>query len=320
MKIALSTCWNSIRLRDEPGEAIVEEALELGFDALELGFSLQPEQVPGIRARLDEMPVESVHAFCPVPLSAPDGHPELYQLTSESEDERAIAFAMTRRNIEFAASVGAKALVLHCGKTNLNSFWRSFSSDDFRTAIEDGLGSGKYTDENVITSEKYIKLLEKARKMRSKRAIPLLERFREQFSRLIPVLEANNVVLCLENLPYFEAFPDENEMELLASEFAGAPLKAWFDTGHARVRANFGWAAHETDVFLRQKDYIAGCHVNDVELRHDDHFAAGFGNVDFKALAPLGQDRFLKVFEPKNAVSREDLVQALALIRKLWSD
>lgn len=51
------------------------QALALGFDALELSFRTQPEHLPGIRSRLDGMPVDSVHAYCPVPLGAPSGHP-----------------------------------------------------------------------------------------------------------------------------------------------------------------------------------------------------------------------------------------------------
>lgn len=80
MTFALSTNWNNRRLAT--GEAIVDEALALGFGALELGFHTSAEQVKGFKARLDEMPVGSIHAFCPVPLSAPCGHPELYSLAS----------------------------------------------------------------------------------------------------------------------------------------------------------------------------------------------------------------------------------------------
>ena len=86
---ALSTNWNNSRLND--GAAIADEAEELGFDALELGFRTQPEQLPGFRSRLDRMPVTSVHAYCPVPIGAPSGHPELYQLCSPDANERALA-------------------------------------------------------------------------------------------------------------------------------------------------------------------------------------------------------------------------------------
>ena len=88
MRFALSTNWNSDRLSD--GAALADEALALGFDALELSFRTQPEHLPGIRSRLDGMPVDSVHAYCPVPLGAPSGHPELHQLADRDETERAL--------------------------------------------------------------------------------------------------------------------------------------------------------------------------------------------------------------------------------------
>ena len=74
MRLSLSTNWCNRRIDD--GRAIADKALELGFEELELGFHTNIRQVEGFRARLGQIPVGSVHAFCPVPLSAPQGYPE----------------------------------------------------------------------------------------------------------------------------------------------------------------------------------------------------------------------------------------------------
>ena len=95
MQFALSTNWCSQRL--ESGEAIADKALELGFDALELGFRTTPGQADGFRRALGRIRVGSVHAFCPVPVSAPEGYPELYQLASLDEDARRIARTWSSR-------------------------------------------------------------------------------------------------------------------------------------------------------------------------------------------------------------------------------
>ena len=87
MTFALSTNWNNGRLND--GAAIADEAIALGFDALELGFRTMPEQLPGFKSRLDQIPVDSIHAYCPVPLGAPSGHPELHRLASRDPDATA---------------------------------------------------------------------------------------------------------------------------------------------------------------------------------------------------------------------------------------
>ena len=74
MQFALSSNWCNQRL--ESGEAIADKALELGFDALELGFRTTPGQAEGFRRALGRIKVGSVHAFCPVPVSAPEGYPD----------------------------------------------------------------------------------------------------------------------------------------------------------------------------------------------------------------------------------------------------
>ena len=84
MKLSLSTNWCNRRIDD--GREIAEKALELGFEELELGFHTTAQQVIGFKAMLDKIPVGSVHAFCPVPLSAPHGYPELDQLATLDDE------------------------------------------------------------------------------------------------------------------------------------------------------------------------------------------------------------------------------------------
>ena len=104
MKFSLSTNWCNRRI--ESGEEIAEKAMELGFEELELGFHTTQAQVKGFKARLDQIPVGSVHAFCPVPISAPQGYPELYPLASLDENDRAIARVHVKKNIELPRKWG----------------------------------------------------------------------------------------------------------------------------------------------------------------------------------------------------------------------
>ena len=309
MRLALSTNWNSGRLRKSGGEAIVDEALELGFDALELGFSLLPEQVPGIRRRLSEMPVDSVHAFSPVPLSAPYGHPELHSLADLNADERALAFGMLKRCLAFAASMGARRVVLHAGRVGFGTLFAPRSSESFRRFVKDG----KLDRDDP----KYAKLLERSCALRKKRGERVMPLFRQELDRLMPELERLGLELALENLPYYEAFPDEDQMEALAKDYPR--VRAWFDTGHARVRASFGWSPAEVDVLARQLPYLAGCHLNDVRDFEDDHYAVGLGKVDFAALKALANDAFTHVAEPGSGVKKDDLAAGVRRIRELWS-
>ena len=174
MRFALSTNWNNVRLND--GAAIADEAEALGFNALELGFRTRCEQIAGFKSRLDRMPVDSVHAYSPVPIGAPSGHPELYQICSNDENERALARMLLEKTFCCAADLGAKAVVFHAGYVKLNTLFG-----------------------NLFAS---------ARSLRIKRGRRIYDVFRREFDLLVPSLESKGLVLALENLPRLEGFPN----------------------------------------------------------------------------------------------------------------
>lgn len=283
MNFALSTNWNNRRL--ESGEAIVDEALGLGFTALELGFHTTDQQVKGFRRRLDEMPIGSVHAFCPVPISAPQGYPELYQLASFDEEARKMARFQVLRNIRFAAEMGADTVVLHMGRVMCRGW---FSRWDM--------------------------------KRRDKRGRKMVEIAKRELAALVPELEKNKVTLALENLPYLEGFPNEGElMQILGSDLQKAPIRGWFDTGHDRVREQNGWRGavviHDPQTVAT---LFAGMHINDVIDTEDDHLAPGMGRVDFAALKEFARNVRHIVFEPNAMVTETELKKGLAYLRALW--
>ena len=307
MKFALSTNWCNRRL--ESGEAIVDEALSLGFDELELGFRTPVEQVAGFKARLDEMPVGSVHAFCPVPISAPQGHPELFTLASFDAGARALARAHVANNIRFAAEMGAGVVVLHAGRVAFSGLFRVNDSEVLRSTLA--------KCGNNIEAPRYRRTLARAKALREARGKKLMEHFKKELSLLVPVLEENKVALALENLPYYEGFPNEDEMVALREEFKGAPIYAWFDTGHDRVRKMHGWV-EKTSALDRLEGAYIGMHLNDVKDYYDDHLPPGEGGVDFAALKDLAEMTPHIVVEPSASVKCENLEAGLKHIRSIW--
>ncbi len=269
MKLSLSTNWCNMRFTC--GEEIADKAMELGFDELELGFRTTQEQVAGFKARRDQMPIGSIHAYCPIPVSAPVGHPELYRLASLSSDERALARFHVVKNIEFAADMGADTVVLHAGRQGQSWLWRLF-----------------------------------------KRTKKLMSVFQQELEILLPTLEKYQITLAFENLPYSEAFPDEEQTKYLVEHFASPYIKGWFDTGHHRVRESRGW--------LKVVDFqdFAGMHLNDVVDVHDDHLPPGEGHVDFAALKPLAERVRHVVMEPNATVPEKNLKAGVAFIRSIF--
>ncbi len=310
VKFALSTNWCAARFND--GAAIADYAGELGFDALELGYNTTHEQAPGFKSRLDSMPVDSVHAYCPVPISAPHGYPELHLLASEDEDERALAAVFLRKSINFAAEMGARTVVLHAGRVFLRSWLSNLGSDRLMPLWRAVRG----TD----AAAQYARVLEKAKKRRAERGRKRMDVFCRELEKLFPVLQAAHLRLGLENLPSIEGFPDEDETLEIMKRYPSAPVGAWFDIGHAEIRASYGWTASAAAEAEKLGGAILGCHIHDVKGLDGDHCAVGEGRVDFAALRRLSAPEILHVFEPSPGVRSAALAAGLAALRKIWRD
>lgn len=312
MKFALSTNWCNRKYSS--GEEIADKALELGFAALELGFNTTQDQLAGFSKRSDRIPVESVHAFCPVPLSAPDGSPELYSLASIDENERAMARIHLLKTVDTASDLGAKSIVLHAGRIPLTTFFSKKRDSHF---LRETLIAAK----GDTLNPKYRKVLNSALSVRNRRAAKITEVFLRELESIIPVLEKRSIALALENLPFLEGFPNEVETLEILTRFSGAPVFAWYDTGHHRVREMHGWIGDDAKAALEKLEEISlirGIHINDVKDYHDDHFAPGGGNVDFAAIASMAAKAEHIVFEPKSHVSEDELSKALAAGIRDW--
>ena len=308
MKFSLSTNWCNRRI--ESGEEIADKAMELGFTELELGYHTTLLQVKGFKARLDQIPVGSVHAFCPVPISAPQGYPELYSLASFDEEGRKMAKLMIGRNIKFAAEMGADTVVLHAGRVPFGSFFDRIDTAKLREVFKDG--------DHQIDDKKYAKTLARAGKRRQARGEKMLEIFKKELGELVPLLEKNKVTLALENLPYYEGFPLPDELQkILAWDFGGC-VRGWYDTGHARVCEMHGWLSVHSTFNIQTPNFI-GMHLNDVEAFDDDHFAPGMGKVDFPALKTFAENVKHVVFEPNAGVKEAQLKRGVEHIRKIWN-
>ncbi len=309
MKLGLSTNWNSGRL--ESGGAIVDEALELGFDALELGYNLTETQAAAIKSRADagEIAVESVHCYCPVPIGAPHGYPELYLLASLDEDERVMARINIEKCLDFTAKMGARVVVLHAGRIFLKTLFGRVDTSALAAAV--GAEGGN-------DGERYVKLLQKAVKLRRAKAGKYFDSFCISLESMLPRFEERGVTLALENLPSIEAFPDTAEMLMLKERFDTPALACWHDIGHAQVREFFGWESQAESAAVLYP-FIAGVHIHDAQPLFDDHLPPGTGAVDFARLRLFADDRIVKVFEPARDVSAADLGRAVEFVRQAWT-
>ena len=278
---AVSTRWNAHRHLE--GEAVVDEILGAGFARIELGYNLTANLVPGVRSRVQSgaVKITSVHNFCPVPLGAAGGHPELFLLADLREKARQMAVQYTTRTIEFAAEMGAPCVVVHAGRVDMRQYTPKL--------IE-------LHEAGLYQERKYERVKMKLLAKREKKAPRHVESLCRSLMELLPALEQHRVCLAIENLPSWEAVPSEPEMAQILLRFPTPSIAVWYDTGHGQVRENLGFISqrHWVSRFMPR---LAGFHIHDVAAPASDHLMPPAGSIDFSLFKDAVVGRHL-VLEP----------------------
>lgn len=303
MIFGLTTRWNAAH--HTSGEKMVEEILGLGFDHLEMGYDLRMDLVPGVQKMVREgmVNVDSVHNFCPVPVGAPQGHPELFTLASSDPRIREGAVHHTSKTIRFAASVGAKVVIVHAGNVEMARM-----TAELKALYEKG----------EQFSTRYDKLKLKLQLTREKKVRKQLDYLRQGIEQLIPAIAETGVQVALENLPSWEAMPSELEMEDLCKQYAPQGLRYWHDIGHGQVRQNLGFINQERWM-ERLQPYMAGMHIHDVIAPAMDHLLPPQGQVNFASLKKFAKGDVIRVIEPAPQTPGEIVVEALRILRQAWA-
>ncbi|MFC1497623.1 sugar phosphate isomerase/epimerase family protein [Verrucomicrobiota bacterium] len=302
MTLGISTRWNTYRHKS--GEAMIEEILSLGFKCVELGYDLTLDLVPGIIKKVNEkaVVVNSVHNFCPVPVGAPMGHPELFSLSSTDQRARKSAVLHTGRTIEFAAQVGAGCVIVHAGNIEMRNITRKLIA----LAEKDGLFSPAY-------EKLKLKLLTVREKKRAKH----LDCLYSSLEELTPILQSNKTQLALENLPSWESIPTEVEMEEIFKRFDSSAIGYWHDLGHGQVRQNLGFIGHIR--WLKKLcPRLLGMHIHDVTTPAYDHLMPPHGSINFAHFKDFVKPDTVLVLEPTPGTPEQNILDGVKIIREAW--
>ena len=323
--LSLSTNWISRSL--DGGRGLVDAAHRLGLGALELGYSLTHRQADDIRAAVAarEISISSVHAFCPVPMGAAEGHPEIFSICVQDARERRRAIDAVLDTARFAAEVGAPAVVLHAGRVpELVHPAKDFEKRLSAPPPSPGLLARLFRRSSpaplpgVTPSSPAIdRLREKLVEQRTAKAGRCLDALRASLEELLPSFEELKVRLGLENLPSYDAIPTEPEMFQLLREFDSPAFGYWHDLGHGQVRANLGFI-HHAAVARRLAPHMVGMHVHDVAPPANDHLMPPRGKTNFRALAFLADLPIPAVLEPAPDTPEDDLRAAIEFLREVW--
>lgn len=256
---ALSTMW--MQLRHDTLAEFVAAAAAIGFRHIELSHVVTGEMLAGFAAAPGQVRV--LHHPCPNDGPVPE-------LSSPDEGARTAAVRAALRTLEWAARLGATAVVLHLGVVaSLDRRW------------EKGLRARWLAGQSETPV--FGALAETIREMRAAQVEPFLTAARRSLAELVPHAERLGLRLGLENGEWIASIPTLDELEQILADFPAPPVGAWLDTGHATILERLGgtplttWAA-------RTGPRLLGLHYHDVAgLR--DHLVPGMGTIDFAALA-----------------------------------
>jgi len=303
MRIALSTNWNSFR--HETADDMLAEIVSLGFDTVELGYGLTHRQAEGVAKWRDagRIRVGSVHAFCPSPMPGV-ANPEIFSICDPADFRKARrGIAAVKASADFAASVGARAMILHAGRVPMRRGVRRLAD---------------LAEQGLIGTPKYQRQLERVLDKRGRAPKRHLDTLCESLAEILPHVERLGLVLGLENLPTCDAMPNEPEMQLLFDSFQTKALGYWHDAGHAQIRQHFGFI-HHAGIVARFADRLAGLHLHDVAFPGSDHrMPPAGGTVDFSLFARfLGSD-IPFVLEPARGSDASSIRTAVDFLSGLW--
>jgi sugar phosphate isomerase/epimerase len=306
---AISTSWNAYRFNN--GAQLLLEINQLGFGAIELSFNLTSGMVDEIAELAPKLKISinSLHNYCPIPdgFSRKQALPDCYSLASLDKKERCLAVEYTKRSIDTASRLGARVLVLHCGRVEMSDYTRALIN----------LYNQGASDKAI-----FIELKEEMIRERSLKAPVFLAQVLNSLDELNIYAKIKNVLLGIETRFYHREIPDISEIGVILQKFKNSQIHYWHDTGHAQVIENLGFAKH-IDFLKLYGSRLIGVHLHDV-LGCQDHLAPSAVNlepcrgIDFAMLKPYLKQDSLKVIEAHHPATAEDLIESRNFISEIY--
>ncbi len=300
---AVSTCWKSGRA--ECGDDILVPILDCGVTEIELEYRITEEifreMLPALRREAPA--VVSVHNFFPLPahMEKEQASGDAFLLSSPEKEEREIAVKHTLRTLEHAHEVGARAVVLHMGKTEM---------DDGFERMKEELESGTIDERE---SRDYDEALKRERKRVGKKN---LDAALFSLDKLWRPAELFGLRLGVENRFYFREVPNADDIEVILDRFEGGAVGYWHDVGHAAVQEALYAVDHET-LLSRFSERMIGIHQHDAEGARD-HQAPGKGKINFEMVKKYIPPEAIRVIELSPEVSAEDLREAIDFLSRVF--
>ncbi|HTY45575.1 MAG TPA: TIM barrel protein [Patescibacteria group bacterium] len=303
MSFGLSTSWNAFR--HSGGRDLIFEIKKAGFSEVELGFNLTQAMVEEVAALVKDGQVRvlSTHNYCPIPegLKREEALPDCYSMASLDERQRKMAVDQTKKTIETAKRLSARAVVLHCGRVEI--------ADRTKHLMQ------LYVD-NRRESRDFDEFKSDIVKERERLARPFFENTLKSLKELSGFAASQGIALGIENRIYYREIPSFQEIGIILDRFRNQGVQYWHDTGHAQIMENLGLARHKDYLESYAKDLI-GCHFHDVAGCHD-HQAPSKGELDFAFLQPYLKKETIRIIEAHYPATEKDIADSKVYLENIF--
>jgi sugar phosphate isomerase/epimerase len=289
---------------------MLKEISDLGFKRVELSHGIRITLVPGILKAVEEgvVAVGSTHNFCPLPMGVLHAAPNFFQPSAADDRERDQWLRQTKRSIDFAAQVGASALVCHLG--SVKYFW--LEPDRRMTAYRKA-----HPDAVTSRDKEYADLVSKTVTKLRKSMAPFWQRTQDCIRGVLDYAAERKVRLGLENRERFEELPVDADFPALFSSLPPlAHAGYWHDTGHAHLKETMGLVSHRGQLEANATRQL-GFHLHDVDAEGNDHQAIGSGSIDFDMVSRFWRPEHIFVIELSPRVPVEGVMASKARVEAL---
>jgi len=297
--LGISTCWwNGKSFR---GDEIVREALDMGFEGVELEYRITTSVYQQMRPQLKKaMTVLSLHNIFPRP-EDPAFEKEggdLFLLSSTDRARREMAVKYSIRTIEHANDLEARVVVLHLGRVDMQSPTDRFKALHQKGKLDQSQGRV------FVNKQRHIRKMTHPKNLDA--ALFSLERLNSE-------AEKEGVFLGIENRYHFYEIPDLEEVGTILREFKGGNVRYWHDVGHAAVQENLGICLQK-ELLEAYSGEMIGVHLHDVR-GVEDHLSPGQGEMNYGEILPFLKSASIKILEIHSKVAKEDLLKGLQLMK-----
>jgi sugar phosphate isomerase/epimerase len=301
--LGISTSWNAMGADD--GAAIVAQANSLGFKGLEVEYRVSEAAVEGIVAavRSGLIRVLSVHNYSPLLAGekASSRGGDKRNLASLDAGDAAQAAALARRSVDLAVRLGASALVVHAGETDVDRAYFGELADAIRDHGVDSSEAGRIRDRVIA--------------LREELKAPYLDAAMESIRALEAYAGPRGIAIGVENRYYYHQVPLPVEIAWILEELNSPSVGYWHDVGHAHVMEVLGFVSH-SEVLEALSDRMIGIHLHDsVFIR--DHRPVGTGEIDFPPILEKVPPEAIRIVELAPGTDGEEIRESMPLLREL---